>query len=839
MTSVDNLFSNIGFLEDDNSINNNASIYENYDNYGFTSSPSLNQGEKYQNYQNKIKVNLEKDIDNVNSVEGFSGILDTLNVGKNGLTAQTTNIIQNNDFSPQKSSINNLNSNYGNTLKQYKTLRNEINVMTNDYLNRVNSTNPYLNKIVRFKTGQTAYVTNQGVLKYIPSTTVLNSINASKKFTEINMPWNTSWSVPGVTIPTKPQLLSGTPMKLNQSIGNEGTNIYVSNLTNKPKSSYVGCYADNGTAPLMQFVNGSPASNPNGGIYTYNMCQTAANDGGYKYFGLQNVNSLTSKGFCTVGNDKTKASSLGESFIPNNINLWNSNTNNYTGNTAILTNTGSLSVVDSTGKSIFSTPNSTATPSNYLGCYGDKSNSSTSRAMGRHDNGKHAYNLQSCQKAAVDGKKKYFGLQNSTSGKNAQCWLSNDLNQTTKYGKAGNCTKIKNGTWSGGGLSNAVYSVDPPTSNYYLILQDDGNMCIYRGMGPTDNQGLIWALNSKGKQQVANPAYAASKGKYGKNWISNGATMAAGDFVGSTKGDLALVMEKTGSLVLYTFKMTTNCSKMSDGNMGAGKGGNALYANETVTVPKNLSKVAYVDENATLYEYPSNNIGYSNNYTALAGTDSNGNDIKGASYANATVDSCKNTCNSNLKCAGFSFLNNTCYPKTSGMYPTGAKKVDAKSTLYVRNKKPIKPPMGASSLVNNVDTITYTNYTPGTKMNSQYGLTNVTSSKQKQLKSLETKLQALTGSLNSLTEKYDKGTDEADNQTNINVQNITRVEGFNDYLTTIKQNNDEIKKFDSDITENILKDSDIVVLQKNYSYLFWSILAVSTVLVSMNIVKKS
>ena len=36
----------------------------------------------------------------------------------------------------------------------------------------------------------------------------------------------------------------------------------------------------------------------------------------------------------------------------------------------------------------------------------------------------------------------------------------------------------------------------------------------------------------------------------------------------------------------------------------------------------------------------------------------------------------------------------------------------------------------------------------------------------------------------------------------------------------------------------ILKDSDIVVLQKNYNYLFWSILAAGTVLVSMNIVKK-
>jgi len=36
----------------------------------------------------------------------------------------------------------------------------------------------------------------------------------------------------------------------------------------------------------------------------------------------------------------------------------------------------------------------------------------------------------------------------------------------------------------------------------------------------------------------------------------------------------------------------------------------------------------------------------------------------------------------------------------------------------------------------------------------------------------------------------------------------------------------------------ILNDSDIVVLQKNYSYLFWTILATGTVLVTMNIAKK-
>jgi hypothetical protein len=35
--------------------------------------------------------------------------------------------------------------------------------------------------------------------------------------------------------------------------------------------------------------------------------------------------------------------------------------------------------------------------------------------------------------------------------------------------------------------------------------------------------------------------------------------------------------------------------------------------------------------------------------------------------------------------------------------------------------------------------------------------------------------------------------------------------------------------------DKILQDSDIVVLQKNYDYLFWTILAAGSVLVAMNI----
>jgi hypothetical protein len=92
------------------------------------------------------------------------------------------------------------------------------------------------------------------------------------------------------------------------------------------------------------------------------------------------------------------------------------------------------------------------------------------------------------------------------------------------------------------------------TCQFFLILQDDGNMCIYRGTGPNDNQGGIWCSSTSGKQQSPNPNMAARNGKYGQEWMLNGATLAPGDFIGSRTGDLALVMQADGNLVLYTFQ---------------------------------------------------------------------------------------------------------------------------------------------------------------------------------------------------------------------------------------------------------------------------------------------
>ena len=514
--------------------------------------------------------------------------------------------------------------------------------------------------------------------------------------------------------------------------------------------------------------------------------------------------------------------------------LWSSNTSNQTGNTAILNSSGSLSVQNSNGTSVFSTDNSKATPGNYLGCYGDSSN----RAMPLYNGGSQEYNLEQCQQIAQQNGSTYFGLQNSTNGITAQCGLSNNITQTREYGKAGNCTQLSDGTYSGGSWSNAVYNNAEPSSFYFLILQDDGNLCIYRGSGPNDNQGAIWCSMTNGQQQKPNSNYKASAGKYGQPWISSGDTLAAGDFVGSNDGSIYLIMQTDGNLVLYTSQNIENCSKMTDGHIGGGEYANALYNIGKQAIPGNLGQLAYIDPNAKLHLYDSSNTTYINEYTPFTG-DSGGSDIPGG-YGNATVEQCKNTCNElSEQCAGFTFdnQNKVCYPKNSGMYPNSQLTPNIGSnrnlTTYIKKKIPKNTPTGISKTTNNTDTITYQNYINGGSFEDKYGLSKITSVQQQQLEQLESTLNVLSNKIAELNNNYANSNELANHQSTKNVF------GLKDYLKEYGTTNAKINDFPrNSVVDPILQDSDIVVLQKNYSYLFWSTLAIGSVLVTMSVVKK-
>ena len=197
---------------------------------------SLNQGKHFKKKFSKIKkgkpikegfVSLEQEEVIRPSNQGYVPVFKNLQQNTNLTT--NTNQTNLNDLEEAKLT-------YANLLQQYTTMQQQISNSSLGSINRLASNNPYLNKTVKFTTGHICYVTNQGVVKWVPSMEMWNSINIPTNYTDINLPWLDSYNTPGTTIPTNPPLISGPPIQMKQSLGNEGLNVYASKLINNPKS---------------------------------------------------------------------------------------------------------------------------------------------------------------------------------------------------------------------------------------------------------------------------------------------------------------------------------------------------------------------------------------------------------------------------------------------------------------------------------------------------------------------------------------------------------------------------------------------------------------------------
>jgi hypothetical protein len=241
---------------------------------------------------------------------------------------------------------------------KYTTMQKTINDKSLEHVNRISSNNPYLNNYLLFTDGTVVYVTNQGVAKPFTNEDILNSVVGKngcppKNFIKLDIPWSSEYTV-GATIPTNPSLIVGTQMVSGQSCGNEGYNVYSATLINNPTSKYIGCYNANTNNDNMTFIGGKPENTEATGTYTYDKCMDAAIQGGYQYFGLQNVNTETSTGYCAVSNDLTKIQNYGDATTKYNIvALWSSNTVTNEPNSVQLTGTGQLTIQNSDGSFIY------------------------------------------------------------------------------------------------------------------------------------------------------------------------------------------------------------------------------------------------------------------------------------------------------------------------------------------------------------------------------------------------------------------------------------------------------------------------------------------------------
>jgi hypothetical protein len=137
-----------------------------------------------------------------------------------------------------------------------------------------------------------------------------------------------------------------------------------------------------------------------------------------------------------------------------------------------------------------------------------------------------------------------------------------------------------------------------------------------------------------------------------------------------------------------------------------------------------------------------------------------------------------------------------------------------------------------------IDSSTWANYQKGDEMtpDTKCGLGNATSKQQ-------AKLEELRSQLNKLGSKMiDKINTLQSSDTSLNTDMSSTREQLDKNLreySSVTSTADTIKRTSIATTNGMLTDSDLVVLQENYGYLFWSIFAVGLVVVTMNVMKKS
>jgi len=502
--------------------------------------------------------------------------------------------------------------------------------------------------------------------------------------------------------------------------------------------------------------------------------------------------------------------------------------------------------------------------STYVGCYNNYANGSSSSSSSSSSNpamttaGQMTY--AQCQTYAVANGNSFFGLQAVNDNGVGNCMVGTDQTTVEQYGNGITYTPVQ--LWSSqtegqgstalltttGALSvldvngNTVFSTTASSgsgsgSAYYFMVQPDGNACIYPGTAPTDTtntdaSGSVWCTNTAGQQQQNNPTYEATAGKYGQNWMPSSGTLAAGDFVGSTDGTTYLIMQSDGNLVYYTNTQATACTKNATTNLYSGQTNiNATYQLTTTGTPASIGQLAYIDGNAAAHPYPTSQVAQTATYSlVLPGMDSLGNDIANAAYSSATLQSCQDTCTDLSGCSGFVMNSEEtqCFPKTAAFYPGGSFAVNSDRNVYLRNSAPTSYPKGVPTTVDTMmDTWTYGNYVQGGQVGDQYGLASATSVQKQLLNQMETKLAQLSAQISQNTEAMNTATQQSQqtNQTNDAALLTTAesIQGMQEKIQSFAQNN----------IENILKDTNILILQKNQSYILWSALAILILLVAI------
>lgn len=616
------------------------------------------------------------------------------------------------------------------------------------------------------------------------------------------------------------------------SDSNINTNVFVSSLVDNPKEKYLGCYNNSPYEFFGNSYNNSKnAMIDTGNNLTIEQCKMLAKNEGYKYFGMQeNTGDGTAK--CLVANGLKGIKQFGDAAnLRTSKAIWSSDTAGNNGASMKITDEGNMVLTDGGGNIIWQTPavdsckqvysitDNTASPGNDL-----KYNSNVS--------------LDQCKELCDDLDS--CRLFEWSKGNNS-CWLKSSVAQRRqeRYRTGRRWRRRMATRWVGGTTSNsdrALYTKTRDLSDcvFRLILQDDGNMVIYNVNGGP----AIWATNTNSKQGDLNPDRVAGNGKYGVNTIYTDQGLSPGEWLGSNDGSLCLLMQNDGNLVLYTTETKNKCTKQGDITYGDTEV-NAVYELTPKGDPNVLGKMGYINEEKELSEYSSDDIkpNRSSNYRFIPNADSGGNDI--GSIGGVPVEKCKEECDNNSKCYGFAYDTrndaNTCYLKNKKMYPVGERQFLKDVELYFNAPKASNN-RTCGNKVNTIDSLAWNRYKKtGINMtrDTKCGLASVSSKQQSRNNYYQKKLSDITDKivekLKDLESLNVDMTDQMGIDLNVFKTDMDKYKALHQKYNSLLSDSDEMVNIGG-----ILNDSDIIVLQENYSYLMWTIVATAIVIITIN-----
>jgi hypothetical protein len=568
---------------------------------------------------------------------------------------------------------------------------------------------------------------------------------------------------------------------------------------------------------------------------SFDNCQQYAVDNGYQYFGLQDYQT-NGTAQCLVSNDITRTKIYGDASKQlTQIPIWSSNTSKQTSIlSAQLAGMGQMIIYDINGAVVYRTNPEVQGCSSWGTIVVDSATygGNCGVPIGNVTN-KVANDLKCNWKERCT-----IPISNATFGDTAKkCKKSFDVSY-----KCGGTPFTRNLAQAEGQTMILDCSEHiAKECKFYLILQDDGNLCIYKGTDPSNNKGSVWCSQTNGKQKMANPNWVSSKGKFGRNYLKTGDILGPDEWIGSNNGALKLIMQSDGNLVLYTSENNSGCIKASNGKTVGKSWVNAVYKLNASGNKNSLGKVGYIDSESNLKEYPSSMLSLSNEYQIYQNTDSTGNNISTTTVSNQ--NGCQDLCNNNANCTSYAYQNSTstCWIKNGS---TISKQTNNGMTLGIR-----KPKLNNSAICSNeivdIDTIQYDNYKKGSIMsaNTKCNSSVVSKEDNKKLENILSQLTILGKDIASKMEKlynednriYEKLNTNHD-QFKSDLEKYKNIQYKIDTELKIQSNNIEGMRNINDIN-GMLTDSDLIVLQENYKYIFWSILAVGTLTIAINTMK--